>query len=139
MNLRIPQTNIGSEITLGILGTHFVELEEISKGCQYDETRVDFILRANEWAATHNFPWAFYKIMGTHLTVHNGFAGYDSVMLFSLTVEGHLRNPQAFLKATARKINKLWLELDAAEEAERSRAEWDQREGYEWSQREVYM
>ncbi len=111
MHLHIQQMQIGDNGTLGILGAEMVA---------HYESRVHFILQANFGCLIgHRFLEQLECVISSKPTELYA----DCAVLFSVTVEGGLRNPRAFLKATARKINKLWIEV---------KAEADYRDCQEW-------
>ena len=102
MNLRIPQTQIDENLTLGILGV------EHRKG----DTRVQFIMRSKYSVifATGFNAEEFGKQLNA-VEVSNCSSATDApitcTVLFVVKVSGELRHPQGLLKALGRRIRKL--------------------------------
>ncbi len=117
MNLRIPQAQVGDEITLGILGTECQNDYSVHYG--FYRTSVLFILQSHSWGTDISLlAKAFEDIMSTKLacytTPKEGKLIGGTTMLFMIVVEGELRNPQGFLNSVARKVRKVFAEYRTA-------------------------
>jgi hypothetical protein len=139
MNLAIPQTQLFTEVTLGILGVEEICIQrEGESDASFRvrrshntfgtfDNRVHFILRfrcSNSMA--NRFAQVFNQIFGKEPTLlitgeRDVYMEAETTFLFSFNVEGKLRNPIGYLRAIARKIR------EAFEEAFK-RAEQDDRE-----------